>query len=49
MNFNHLNNFERLNFYLAGLSFLFLTSFCFLTKAYVIYGTLYNANISFRD
>lgn len=46
---NHSNNFERLNFYSAGLSFPFLISFCFLTKVYIINGTLYNANSSFRD
>lgn len=41
LSLNFSNNFERLNFYSAGLSFLFLISFCFLTKAYIIYGTLY--------
>lgn len=48
LSLNHSNNFERLNFYSAGLIFQFI-SFCFLTKAYIIYGILYNANISFRD
>lgn len=37
---SHLEYFEILNFYSAGLSLPFSISFCFLTKAYIKYGTL---------
>lgn len=43
VSWNHSENFEILNFYsagLRGLSFPFFVSFCFLTKGYVMYGTL---------
>jgi len=49
LSLTHSNSLESLNFYSARLSFPFVISFRFVTKAYVMYGTIYNANTSFRD